>query len=387
MTKLAPVAKAVQQLLAGAAQSARLKVAHILPDPNQPRKTFDQEKYDETKASIKAIGLQVPITVNPGPVRDGVQYYYVKFGENRWRIHVDLEQEYIECVINPEFYDGRVNVLRVITQAAENINRIEHTHSEMAAVYALYYEEEVRNFPSKKDGKIQEGFATIFGKSLVWAGNYAAMSNLRPEFLARVDGKGPTQIPFMAAVALGKNPKERQTGVLHSAEVLAGARRDMLYRYVLEGTHKIKKAHGERIGGRTIGVKQALMRIPNNMQNALDYFGAGMQPLDRQSYLRETLEQMSQEELRGTLTSFDKVQEGIETLKGAIQARLDPPSTSVFGPILTASAKGGGKEAQEEEEVPTGPRKPWPGFPSSQVQPPSPGGDGTGVRRVKGDRY
>lgn len=386
MTKLTPVADNVLQLPAGRMRSARLHVAHIMPDPNQPRKTFDQDKYDETKASIKAIGLQVPITVNPGPHRDGIQYYYIKYGENRWRIHVDLKLEEIECVVEPDSYDGKVIVRRILTQAAENINRIDHTHSEIAAVYALYFEETKREIPWKKVGEIQEEFALIFGKSTMWVQNYAAMSNLRPELLARVDQKGPTQIPFMAAVALGRNPKERQTGILHGAEILAGSRRDMLYRYVLEGTHKAKKANGERVGHRVAATKHSLMNIPANLQKNLDYFGAGMQPLDRQSYLRETLESMSAEELSSTDMRLNSVLENIDSLRRAVQGRLLSLGQQVIAPIVVIDRNDHKEEAGDSQS-----RTPlasiWPGLAAPAVKTTEQGSSGYTTRQIKGTRY
>lgn len=366
MTKLTPVVKATEQLIAGTATSARIKVAHALPDPNQPRKTFIQDLYDETKASIKAIGLQVPITVNPAYVKDGTQYYYIKYGENRWRIHVDLMWEEIECVIDPEPYDGKLNVLRVLTQAAENINRINHTHSEIAAVYGLFFEEEKRKVHWKKVGDILAEFAKIFGKSEQWVRNYAEMSNLRPEFLARVDIKGPTQIPFMAAVALGRQPKERQTGILHGAEVLAGSRRDMLYKYILQGAYKVKKAAGENVGHHIAANKSSFTKIPHNVRKAIDQFGVGMQPLDRDTHIRETMDEMSREELESMIKALDGVSDAIASLKNTVQVKLEKVSGPVVAPILFTPSK------DDDEDVPSPEsatpvngdtaRAPWPSF-------------------------
>ncbi len=386
---MAHIVSTAQATEAGMVGSVRLKVAHILPDKNQPRKTFDPEKYEETKASIKAMGLQVPITVNLGPVIDGIQYYYIKYGENRWRIHVDLDLEEIDCVIDQRFYDGKLNVLRVLTQAAENINRIEHTPSEIASVYRLYFEETKKEAPWKKIGKIQEEFARIFGKSSQWVQNYASMANLRQEFLDRVDAKGPGQIPFMAAVALGRNPKERQTSILHGAEILAGSRRDMLYTYVLHGTHQAKRASGERVGARVLGTKQTLVRIPERLQDALDHFGAGMSPLDRQSYLRETMGQLTVEELKKMVSDLEGVTSAIESLKNSVEGRLEELShtrpANIFYPLPQAETMetGGnseedGQQTNDEQSPEASVRSPWPDFSLREEDQPS----GTGVRRV-----
>lgn len=388
MTKLAPVAQATKQLITGALRSARLKVAHILVDHNQPRKNFDQEKYNETRASVKAIGLQVPITVNPGPIRDGIQYYYTKYGENRWRIHVDLKLEEIDCVIDPEPYSGEFNVLRVLTQAAENINRIDHTHGEIAAVYALFFEDAKQKNPGRLVADIQGEFGTIFGKSEMWVQNYAAMSNLRSEFLARVDVKGPTQIPFMAAVALGRNPKERQTSVLHGAELIAGSRRDLLYRYTLQETNRLKKLNGERIGHhQAAGNKRAFANIPKNVQRALGQFGAGMRALDRESYMRRAVEEMSGQELSAMVGEVNATLESLQAIKNLVQTRLGavskeaPPATVISTEDADEEEGTGGTQ----EPRSTSPHSIWPGL--ATVEDVKLNGAGAPTHRYAGKRY
>lgn len=67
----------------------------IEPDPSQPRKTFDPEKLDELKSSIKARGQQQPITVRKGS-RAGK--YIIISGERRWRAISELEGFSIDCI-------------------------------------------------------------------------------------------------------------------------------------------------------------------------------------------------------------------------------------------------------------------------------------------------
>jgi len=56
--------------------------ANIFPDPNQPRKDFDEEKLQELADSIRAAGVVQPITVRPGETES--QYMLIA-GERRWR--------------------------------------------------------------------------------------------------------------------------------------------------------------------------------------------------------------------------------------------------------------------------------------------------------------
>ena len=61
----------------------RLRVGDIYPNPDQPRKRFDEAGLQELAASIKASGLLQPITVRPDP--DG--RFMIVAGERRWRAH------------------------------------------------------------------------------------------------------------------------------------------------------------------------------------------------------------------------------------------------------------------------------------------------------------
>ena len=59
-----------------------LPLAKIEPNPDQPRKVFDQASLDELAESIRLHGVITPITVRKGE-KDG--YYQIIAGERRWR--------------------------------------------------------------------------------------------------------------------------------------------------------------------------------------------------------------------------------------------------------------------------------------------------------------
>lgn len=68
---------------AGAADSVtQLALAKVEPNPNQPRKVFDQQALEELAESIRLHGVITPITVRRGE-KDG--YYQIIAGERRWR--------------------------------------------------------------------------------------------------------------------------------------------------------------------------------------------------------------------------------------------------------------------------------------------------------------
>lgn len=60
----------------------QLSLSKIEPNPNQPRKVFDQNALEELAESIRLHGIITPITVRSAE-KDG--YYQIIAGERRWR--------------------------------------------------------------------------------------------------------------------------------------------------------------------------------------------------------------------------------------------------------------------------------------------------------------
>lgn len=69
------------QLSADSGQVTSLPLREIEPDPNQPRKSFNEEALSELARSIEENGLLQPIAVRPGKLGG----YIIIAGERRWR--------------------------------------------------------------------------------------------------------------------------------------------------------------------------------------------------------------------------------------------------------------------------------------------------------------
>src|ERR1700712_2926160 len=59
-----------------------IKTGQVAPDPNQPRRFFDEAALDELAASIVQHGILQPLVVAPAKTGDG---YVIIAGERRWR--------------------------------------------------------------------------------------------------------------------------------------------------------------------------------------------------------------------------------------------------------------------------------------------------------------
>ncbi|MGJ0330952.1 ParB/RepB/Spo0J family partition protein [Aliarcobacter cryaerophilus] len=105
----------------------KIEVTLIKPNPNQPRKIFDEEKLQELSASIKEHGLLQPIVV----VEDEDGTYTLIAGERRLRAHKLANIEEIKAIIvdKDEF---KLRELALI----ENIQRDDLNIIELAFCYA-----------------------------------------------------------------------------------------------------------------------------------------------------------------------------------------------------------------------------------------------------------
>lgn len=64
-------------------KAPEILLSDIDPDPEQPRKQFDQAKLDEMTASIAARGVKSPVSVKPNPAKPGK--WLLNYGEYRYR--------------------------------------------------------------------------------------------------------------------------------------------------------------------------------------------------------------------------------------------------------------------------------------------------------------
>lgn len=105
----------------------KIELSLIKPNPNQPRKIFDEEKLQELSSSIKEHGLLQPIVV----VEDEDGTYTLIAGERRLRAHKLAELEEIKAIVVNED-ELKLRELALI----ENIQRDDLNIIELAFCYA-----------------------------------------------------------------------------------------------------------------------------------------------------------------------------------------------------------------------------------------------------------
>ncbi len=103
----------------------------ILPNPDQPRRDFDEEKLRELADSIKEHGLLQPILVKP----DGSKYYIIA-GERRFRASRLAGLDRISCIVK-DCTDQEMTEKALI----ENIQRDDLSPVEEGHAYARLIDE------------------------------------------------------------------------------------------------------------------------------------------------------------------------------------------------------------------------------------------------------
>lgn len=131
----------------------------ICPNPNQPRKNFEQDKLDELTESIKKYGVIQPIIV-----RKEAEFYTIIAGERRWRACNNANLKTIPSIVR-DIENKNASEIALI----ENIQREDLNPIDEATAY---------EFIMDRYGITQEEVSNIVGKSRVYVTNIMRLSNL-----------------------------------------------------------------------------------------------------------------------------------------------------------------------------------------------------------------
>jgi ParB family chromosome partitioning protein len=117
---------------ANKAEAVSLLVENIVPDPNQPRKTFQANELRNLAKSLCETGQISPIVVRPGP--EGK--YVIAVGERRWRAAKQACMTHIDCIVRYDVSEQKAREL----QFTENYQRDDIPPLEQARSLKAYLE-------------------------------------------------------------------------------------------------------------------------------------------------------------------------------------------------------------------------------------------------------
>ena len=144
----------------GSSNLGEIELSHIEPNPNQPRREFDEEALQELAASIREIGIIQPITLRK--VAD--DRYQIIAGERRWRASQLAELKAIPAYIRTVEDENVMEMALIENIQREDLNAIE---------IALAYEH-----LAETTGMTQERISERVGKSRAAVTNYMRLLKL-----------------------------------------------------------------------------------------------------------------------------------------------------------------------------------------------------------------
>jgi len=144
----------------GTSNLSEIPISLIEPNPNQPRREFDEEAMTELANSIREIGIITPITLRQKP--DGK--YQIIAGERRWRASQQIGLKNLPAYIRT-VEDKNVMEMALV----ENIQREDLNAIEIALAY---------QHMADTLGMTQEGIADRVGKSRTAITNYMRLLKL-----------------------------------------------------------------------------------------------------------------------------------------------------------------------------------------------------------------
>jgi ParB family chromosome partitioning protein len=105
----------------GSSSINEIEISKIIPNPDQPRRVFDEEALDELAASIKALGLVQPITLRE--TRN--DKYQIISGERRYRASLKAGLETIPAYIRKASDENVMEMALIENIQREDLNAIE----------------------------------------------------------------------------------------------------------------------------------------------------------------------------------------------------------------------------------------------------------------------
>ena len=144
----------------GSSTINEIDVARIVPNPNQPRRDFDEESLQELAGSIAEIGIVQPITLRK--MDDGT--FQIIAGERRWRASKQAGLRTIPAYIRTADDENMMEVALIENIQREDLNAVE---------IALAYQHLIEQY-----GLTQEKLSERIGKNRTTITNYLRLLRL-----------------------------------------------------------------------------------------------------------------------------------------------------------------------------------------------------------------
>lgn len=221
----------------------KLAIGAVAPNPDQPRRHFDETALEELSISILEHGIVLPLVVRP--VKDG--RYQIIAGERRWRAAGLAGLKHVPAIVRTlkELEELEISLV-------ENVQRVDLSPLEQAASLLRLHEQ----FSTSYDV-----IAKRLGKASSTINNIVRLLKLPPDALAALGDKQISEGHARTILSLKNNP-EAQTDLLRSI-IKHGWNVRQAERYVTslkDGVREKSVVH-ERVSTETPATKALSKRI------------------------------------------------------------------------------------------------------------------------------
>ncbi len=166
-----------------------LPIEKIVPNPDQPRRRFNEDALKELAESIREKGVIQPLIVRAGK-KPGI--YEIVAGERRWRASQIAQQHELPVIVR-DFDDAEVLEIAII----ENIQRADLTPIEEAMGYQQLME---------RFGHTQQKLSDALGKSRSHIANLMRLLQL-PQSVQDMVTRGDLSAGHARALITSENPE------------------------------------------------------------------------------------------------------------------------------------------------------------------------------------
>lgn len=226
-----------------------LQIGKVKVDPNQPRKTFNEDSLNELAGSIKTYGVLQPITV-----RKSGKEFVIVMGERRYRASIIAGRKTIPAIVR-EFKDDEIMEIQII----ENLQRKDVDAIEEAEAI-LFLKERIK----------PEEIAKRIGRTVQFVYSRLKLAQLIEGFRPYVrEGK----MTISVAVAVSAFPAEEQQMMLETIGDNFSAQR--VVNLVQRQSFDLSKAPFDINNGKLLAKAGSCHTCPFNAANQGDLFGAG----------------------------------------------------------------------------------------------------------------
>ncbi|MCP5037390.1 MAG: ParB/RepB/Spo0J family partition protein, partial [Rhodobacteraceae bacterium] len=195
-----------------------IAIDKIHPNPDQPRRTFNQSDLDELAASIREKGIIQPLILRSNPTETGA--YEIVAGERRWRAAQIARLHQVPALIR-EYTDTETLEIAII----ENIQRADLNAIEEAAGYRDLMD---------RFGHTQEKLGEALGKSRSHIANLLRLLNL-PDSVQNLLREDKLTAGHARTLVTAKNPE----GLAHQIVSRGLSVREAEKLVKREGTEKV----------------------------------------------------------------------------------------------------------------------------------------------------